>query len=157
MALSSAEKTRRYRAHRRGDHALCDPARRCAAVEQVVRSEVDASGDFHGQRARTLLSELAASVAHDVMGEILLEEAARTLDRLDLLRGSGEVDAMTEARQQVGSLQRLLVDIRKIAGVAASAPPAARQPAARDPEPEKDVPRDDFASRLAARRAAASG
>src|SRR4051794_11632992 len=99
MAMTSAEKTRRSRAHKRGDHSLCDPRRRCEVVEQVIRSEVESSAGSHGERARTLLEQLAESVEHDVMGEILLEEAARTLDRLDLLRGSAEVDAMTEARQ----------------------------------------------------------
>lgn len=157
MALTSAEKTRRHRAHKRGDHSLCDPARRCEVVEQVIRSEVESSTSGHGERARTLLAQLAENVAHDVMGQILLEEAARTLDRLDLLRGSAEVDAMTEARQQVGSLQRLLVDIRKIAGTAAPAPPAARPPANHPMAEEGGTCDDDFASRLAARRAAAAG
>lgn len=42
MADDAAARARRYRAHRRGDHSLCDPERRCDVTAPAVTRDVSA-------------------------------------------------------------------------------------------------------------------
>jgi hypothetical protein len=162
MPMTSAEKTRRYRAHRIGDHSLCDPSRRCEAVEAVIRAEVDASpGPERGDRAQALWDEWAERVQGNVLAGIYLDEACRSLDRIDRLRANGEPAAMTEARHQATAMKSMLSEVRKELGLPL---PTAKAAAKTPPAPDDDLDdeggevadRDDFASRLAARRAKAS-
>lgn len=157
MADTPAERKRRSRAHLRGDHSLCSAERRCEAVEAVLRAEIaEEPLPERGPRAQALFDEMS-ELALGPMERVLLEEACRCVDRLDLLRNAVEVAAMTEARHQATALRGLLAEIRRAAGAPAGKPTTTK-PAAKTPdEPSEGAVRDDFASRLAARRAAAAG
>lgn len=156
--MTGAERQRRYYRHHKGDHSLCDPARRCEAVEAVTLAEAAADPEpGRGERARALWDDLAEQVAHDVMARLQLEEACRVLDRLDLLRGAADVASMTEARQQTSTLRSLFADIRKAVGKAtpAKAPEPLADETLTDDEQEGEV--EDFATALARRRSKATG
>lgn len=144
MGLSAAERQRRSRAHKKGDHSLCDPER-CPDVttpvtepaEPVVTPgvtvEVPCTLGSRGRRLfRDFVDEHPGGL--DARQRVVLEEAARTADRLErmdeLIRGdlhtwasivpdSGDglelvVDkTLAEARAQQASLARLLSELRQ--------------------------------------------
>ncbi|WP_337830577.1 hypothetical protein [Pseudonocardia sp. TMWB2A] len=170
MAETSAEKTRRYRAHKRGDHSLCDPKRRCEAVEAVEQAEAADLPDpvapgARGPRARALWDDMHAGLgpAH----RILLDEACRLVDRLDRidavlndrdwfrLRVSEHDDvarvtvdsALAEARQTVTTLKGVVTELRNAAPKAVTGGPAATtvpEPATSPPaDPELDETDDE--------------
>lgn len=171
MALTPAERQERSRRHRRGDHSTCDPARRCEVVERAVLQEASAAGPGRGARARKLWEQLGPRVEHDVMAGVLLEEACRVLDRLDLLRDAADMASMHEARQQTSALRSLLADIRKATEGAGTAATSTGRSKAAPPDPfdhDDEAPNRarqtgggagvvDLATSLAARRAAAAG
>ena len=136
---TAAERQRRYRAHRRGDHSLCDP-NRCnpstvAVTDAVTRHGV--AGVTLGRRGRRLWEQVTADGPELRPTErVLLEEACRIADRLDKLdrllsgdagdwlalaedRGDPErlvivVDrALSEARQQAAVLKQVLAELRQ--------------------------------------------
>lgn len=162
MPMTSAEKQRRHRAHKAGNHELCDPKRRCEAVEQVIRAEIEEAGEPpHGVRGQALWDEWVERVAGNVLAGIYLEEACRALDRIDLLRGTGEPSAMAEARQQLAAMKSALVEVRKELGLPLPKPGAKDAAGTTAPDPaeepqEKGAEVVDMASGLAARRAKAS-
>jgi hypothetical protein len=168
VADSAAERARRAYRHKRGDHSLCDPARRCELIEQAelmdavaVRETLAAPVEgSRGEMLRSLLSEPSLGPLHLV----LVEEAARIADRLDRLDLSlnrkgewlrverddgGDVvvtvdSVLAESRQQAATLKALVAEIRTALPVK---------------EPEKPEPKTgglgDLSARIAARRGAA--
>ncbi len=94
VALSAAERQRRSRAHKKGDHSHCDPER-CDAVTTPVTetSPTAVTSDVTdpelltlGHRGRRLVSEVLAE--HPTLGRrqrVLLEECARAADRCERL------------------------------------------------------------------------
>jgi hypothetical protein len=185
MALTAAERQRRSRAHRSGDHSGCDPAR-CPDVTPAVTTVTseDVTPDVTEpvpaelrDRGRRLYREVLEE--HQQLGareRIVLEEAARTADRLDmldrLLRGDAFVWAriefagegrrdlvvdktLAEARQQQGTLARLLGELRQsLAPAAAKEPPAPANPA---PSTSGGGKLADLTARIAQRRGQTAG
>ncbi|NMO52013.1 hypothetical protein HH310_12500 [Actinoplanes sp. TBRC 11911] len=189
MALTPAERQRRSRAHRKGNHEWCDPEA-CADVTPVVTpvAEPAVTEDVTdprlsqlGARGRRLYSDtLAEHPDLSPRARVVLEEAARTADRLErldaLLRGDVDefasvrfADGRTElvvdrtlgeARAQQASLARLLSELRQQLdpadaqpSVPATPPPAAAAPAG----PKRGGKLVDLQARIAAARAATAG
>lgn len=106
MGATDAERARRYRRHRAGDHSLCLPGR-CDALEASTGA-VTAPNDVtvvtntgeerdvtpYGPRGQQLWGELTAGQTPDPARRVLIEEACRLADRLDkldaLLTGSSD-------------------------------------------------------------------
>lgn len=169
MAQTAAERARRYRKHKAGDHLLCD-ARRCgvSAVVPVTRDAVTPAPAGLGARGRRLWRELATPATPPAQ-RVLMEEACRIADRLErldaILRGESDAWArfkvgedsdevmvvvdrvMSEARQQAVALRQLVAELRQAAGV--SKPSGQQQ--------QGGSLRDQLAARRAARLANAAG
>lgn len=140
MGDSPAERQRRYRAHRAGDHVFCDPARCNPDTVAPVTSPRDVTA-VTLQVKPPPLNAPGRKLWHDLGGDdlrgdawVLLVEACRITDRLDkldrLLAGdsdawlrfsvnedAGEVTviidkAMSEARQQATTLKTLFAELR---------------------------------------------
>lgn len=187
MGLSPAERQRRSRAHRKGDHSLCDPER-CADVTAPVTAdpEPDVTGPVTdpvleqlGARGRRLYREVLAEQPElGPRQRVVLEEAARTADRLErldrLLRAEvGEfasvrfaegrtelvVDrTLAEARAQQASLARLLGELRHSLAPAESTPSVPAAPAAAPAGQQAGGGKlVDLRARIAAARAATQG
>lgn len=136
---TAAERQRRYRAHKRGDHTLCDPDR-CdpsTVTRSSTRDGVTATPPGLGVRGRRLWLQVTGGGPELRPTErVLLEEACRIADRLDKLdrliggdaadwlalvedRGDPErvvvvIDrALSEARQQAAVLKQLLAELRQ--------------------------------------------
>lgn len=153
VGSTNAERQRRYRRHKAGDHTLCDPSRCSGTAPSAVTSPVT-SDVTRGQRLWR--DERGDSLTGG--RRALLEEACRIADRLDrldaILRGDAAAwmtvrvgdESMTvvvdkvlaEARQQAAVLKQILAEIR--------------QGAANKPESGGSVI-DQLAARRAARRA----
>jgi len=138
---SSTERSRRLRAHRKGDHSLCLAT--CDGTAVAVASATRATPVGLGARGRKLWRELTADEPGPAE-RLLIEEACRIADRLDKLdaqlRGDAEawlrfvVDdtgaevtitidrALAEARQQAVALKALLAELRQAAPKAAARP-----------------------------------
>jgi hypothetical protein len=90
---SAAERQKRYRLHRKGDHRLCDPARRCE--EQEVRETAEAVATLatqdvqpgRGPRGAALWAAMA-DVELGPMHRMLLDQLCRAVDRLDRFEAS---------------------------------------------------------------------
>lgn len=138
MADSPAVRTRRSRAHARGDHSLCNPDRCADAGEPLPSSS---TGDELGERGARLWREMTSQVAAPLGPAqlVLLEEACRMADRLDRLNGvlcSREEETwlrfdvredgtevrvvidgvLSEARQQATALRGLVAELARTAG-----------------------------------------
>jgi len=165
---TNAERQRRYRAHKAGDHSLCDPARRCDETATVtgVTLRPDATGRLD-TTGRQLWAELAGEEAEGAR-RVLILEACRIADRLnrldDLLAGDASAwmafvaqrdndevveividKPLAEARQQAIALKQLVAELRQ--GAAG---------ASQQPGQEVSV-FDQLAARRAARLANAAG
>lgn len=151
MADSDALRAKRAYRHRKGDHSLCDPARRCEAGEQaetvaaVAEVAVLPDGGY-GPRGAAFRAAMAG-VELGPMHRLLVDEAARMADRLDrldaALRRRGEwlrqelddggtvivqVDGvLAEARQQAATLKALVGEIRAALPRPAVTPPKRRE------------------------------
>jgi len=178
--LTPAERQRRHRAHKRGDHSLCDPAR-CGPTPATVTPpapDVPVTRDTVtppaglGERGCRLWGELATTTTAPAV-RVLIEEACRIADRLERLdaicRGESDVwarfsvdrdgdevtvvidRALSEARQQALALRQLVADIRQAAGSAGTAP------GHQGSSGHQGGGRDDLASRRKARLADATG
>ena len=139
MGTPAAERQRRSRAHRRGDHSLCDSSR-CddgVTVTDSVTVPAKARGPELDARGRRLWQQVADEGPGLRPAErVLLEEACRTVDRLDrldrMLRGDeaawarfhsvnedGSIvqvvinNLLSEARQQQVTLKQLLGELRQ--------------------------------------------
>jgi len=93
MPDSPAERQRRARRHRRGDHSLCDPARRCELIEQAETTEAVAELTAQdvpagrGPRGAALWADMAG-VELGAMHRMLLDQLCRAVDRLDRLEAA---------------------------------------------------------------------
>lgn len=172
MADSPAERARRARRHKKGDHSLCDPARRCQLIEQTEVREAVASQESResprGPRGQELWDALASAdlgPAH----RLLLDETCRMADRLDRLDASLEnkntwlrfeaadggsvvvvVDGvLAEYRQQVATLRSLVAEIRAVLPKASGKPAPESAP--------KGGGLADLTSRIADRRKSTAG
>jgi hypothetical protein len=98
MPDTAAERARRARRHKKGDHSLCDPARRCEIVEQVELAEAVAAtdertervGSRYGPRGRTLWDAVVGEPGIGPVQRDQLDEACRMADRLDRLHHVAE-------------------------------------------------------------------
>ena len=116
---TAAERQRRYRAHKRGDHSLCDPNRGCNGVTPVTGGSAGsgpAAPTGLGARGHRLWAALAESIpgpAHLV----LVEEACRIADRLDRLDralvDSEEIGVEPPDASNDFAMMRLPVDIER--------------------------------------------
>jgi hypothetical protein len=161
---AGAERQRRYKRHKAGDHSLCLPA----SCDKAGQSSPTVTVGGRGERGARLWAEMADGLgpAH----RVLLEEACRIADRLDrldaLLEGrqdawlrfdssrddGGEVrvviDALLgESRQQATALRGLVAEIR--AAMGKSGRPVPVKP--------KGAGLGDLSARIAARRGAPAG
>jgi hypothetical protein len=145
MDATAAERQRRYRAHKAGNHTLCDPDRDCG---DDVTPPVTRHPPLRGRGKR-----LWADLGGDSLAggrRVLLEEACRIADRLDkldallsgdatswveLVESKGDPDrqevvidkALAEARQQAVALKALISELRQ----EAAPKPVAEPPAAK--------------------------
>lgn len=183
VALSASERQRRSRAHKKGDHSLCDPERcgdvtppvttvTAPDVTEAVTPEVPAGLGARGRRLyEQALGEFPQLGSRE---RVVLEEAARTADRCEqldrTLRGDERVWAriqvperdglvlvvdktLAEARQQQATLARLLSELRQHLAPAT----AGKDVPAAPPVPQTGGGAlADLTARIAARRAAAS-
>lgn len=141
MGATNAERQRRYRAHKAGNHSLCDPSRCSGATEAAVTSPVTGVMRNGETRGRRLWREMDGDSRTG--GErALVEEACRITDRLDRLDGllDGDLESLlrfrisddgtevtvtvnnvlAEARQQAAVLKQIVSELRQ-----SSAKPAA--------------------------------
>ena len=168
---SSTERSRRLRAHRKGDHSLCLAT--CDGTAVAVASATRATPVGLGARGRKLWRELTADEPGPAE-RLLIEEACRIADRLDKLdaqlRGDAEawlrfvVDdtgaevtitidrALAEARQQAVALKALLAELRATRAPAKTGRAAAERPASTEPEVRGVT---DLTARIRDRRAQA--
>jgi hypothetical protein len=174
VTATATERQRRSRAHRRGNHSLCDPLRcdgQAPAVPVTGRvTSVTPGGVTLGPRGQRLWEDLEPTTT-DPGARLLLEEACRIADRLDrldrALAGKGNewlrfrrdedggtvivyIDkALGEARQQQVALKQLLSELRQ------SRAPAKKSTAAPAGQPQSGGGGvADLTARLAARRTA---
>jgi hypothetical protein len=189
MALSPADRQRRSRAHKRGDHGLCDPER-CehvtpAVTEPAVTPVTPAVTDWPqvelGHRGRRLYAGVVDEHPDlSARARVVLEEAARVVDRLEtldrLLRGDVFVWAhvetgasgrrelvvdktLAELRQQQGTLARLMGELRQALAPAGEKPATSVTPPAPGQKPAGGGGGGlaDLTARIAARRAGTAG
>lgn len=101
MADSAADRSRRARAHRRGDHSLCDPVR-CAARAAPVRVVEGGPGPGEGVETAVLLWTEMLDIG-DVDPRRPLVSAALALGRAVDQAGPGQLPALVrELRMFVG-------------------------------------------------------
>jgi hypothetical protein len=170
MVDSAAERARRARRHKKGDHSLCDPERRCeamaaAAARDAAARPVSTDDCWYGPRGKQLRDALADAElgpAH----KVLVDEAARMADRLDRLDSAlndkgtwlrfetadgGEIvvtvdNVLAEARQQATALKGIVAELRAAMPRAEKSKPAAKAGGL-----------GDLSARIAARRNASTG
>jgi hypothetical protein len=160
VALSPADRQRRSRAHKRGDHSLCDPERCGDVTPPVTEPAVTAVTEpvTHwplvelGPRGRRLYAGVVDEHPDlSARARVVLEEAARVTDRLEtldrMLRGDVFVWAhvetgalgrrelvvdktLAEVRQQQGTLARLMGELRQALTPAGEKPATPVAPAA---------------------------
>lgn len=152
MPDSAAERARRAYRHKRGDHSLCDPARRCELIEQTETREAVASAqarshDRYGSRGAAVRQSMA-EVELGPLHQLLVDEACRIADRLDRLDAALEnkgtwlrhettdggdivitVDGvLAEARQQATALRGLVAEVRAVLPKPTAKPGARSKP-----------------------------
>lgn len=174
MTSTNAERQRRYRLHKAGDHSECSPDRACRAKGEPAETPVTGSG--YGPGGDRLWRELGGERL-DGGTRVLAIEACRMVDRLDRLHEmlavpthewmfvvkdpqSGSLvllidKVVAEARLMATALKAILAELRQRpdADVGADPAPAPSPTPAPAPEatPEAEV---EYGDQLAARRAA---
>lgn len=176
MADSSTERSRRRRAHAKGDHSLCKPDRCRHALGSAEPEPVEVEADepelaeapyAFGPRGARLWREMTIG-ALTPSQRVLVEEACRIADRLDRLDRAlagdvfevavspfGEMHLivtgpLAEARMQATALKGVLAELRQQGG-AGAASKAGNEAA------DKGVHGvSDLTARIAARRPQAS-
>lgn len=148
VALTAAERKRRSRAHGRGDHTLCDPARCDGTVTPAVTtSRSQAAPARLGRRGKALWEQLhEAGRTYSAAHRALVEEACRLADRLErldqILHGDATAlaqlveqvpggttytlvvnSALTEARLHATSLKQLVAELRQASSAATAGTP----------------------------------
>ncbi|MEW2474621.1 hypothetical protein AB0875_12600 [Micromonospora gifhornensis] len=148
---TGAERQRRYRAHKQGDHSLCPPGRQDCVTVTSSPSAVTRDTP-RGPRLRARGQRMWDQLVGDddpVEVVALVEEICRTADRLDRLDAIvngrdrawltlevddvGEVTVVVdkvlgEARQQQMTFKGLLAELRAIRGASAKSPAGRRAP-----------------------------
>lgn len=167
MADSDAERQKRYRRHKAGDHSLCDPAR-CEAAGPPGPSVTESRG-------RRLWQEMHEGLKPGQL--VLLEEACRIADRLDRLdaqldgedwlrfRVNDDVTDVTvtvdrvlsEARQQAVALKQLISELRQSSGVQRPGRPQVGSGESGSGSPGKAGGVVDLKARIAERRGSTAG
>jgi hypothetical protein len=170
VADSAAERSRRAYRHRKGDHSLCDPQRRCEAVAAAEMRDAAAQPltqrnceyGPRGQQFRDALLDAELGPAH----QLLVDEAARMADRLDRLDSAlndkgtwlrfestdgGDIvvtidNVLAEARQQATALKGIVAELRAALPAAEKRKPAATAGGL-----------GDLSARIAARRNTSAG
>ena len=178
----AAERSRRYRAHKRGDHSLCPPDREdCAAVAVtpgVTRRDAD-TGEAPTVRLRARGRRMWDQLVSDgdpIEVVVLVEEICRCADRLDRLDAIvngrdrawltlevddvGEVTVVVdkvlgEARQQQTTFKALLAELRAIRGASSKNTGRGRTPQSSGKGGGGGVA--DLAARIRARQRGAAG
>jgi hypothetical protein len=178
VALTPAERQRRSRAHRRGDHSLCELGR-CDAVTAAVTAvtSADVTPDVTAgplappdldARGRWLWAQLSAGDPPPPEQQVLIAEACRIADRLDrldaLLRDedtwarlqvpdnaaeTGEVRLVVNAA--IGEARQQALALKGLAAELRAAKATGRTPA------KEGSVLDQLAARRATRRANATG
>ncbi|MGH3096954.1 MAG: hypothetical protein ACRDMV_13265 [Streptosporangiales bacterium] len=139
MAGTDAQRARRYRRHKAGDHSLCTPGR-CPALTApsvvMIAAESAEQGRVLGRSGAELWDRIMADQTPGPVQAVLLLEACRITDRLDALDrqlrgedwlrfrhdGSGvEVTVyvdkvLAEAREQAVALKTILAELRQSLG-----------------------------------------
>ncbi|SDZ55277.1 hypothetical protein SAMN05216215_109715 [Saccharopolyspora shandongensis] len=143
MPESAAERQRRYRRHKAGDHGLCIPGR-CPAVTPTVTRDNEPDRVTLGPSGQRLWAAMTDGGPLPAMQAVLLLEACRIADRLDKLdaqlRGEDwlrfDVDetgaevtvivdrVLSEARQQATALKQIVAELRQTAGGGKAKPAA---------------------------------
>lgn len=138
MGATNAERQRRYRAHKRDDHTLCDPSR-CPDATSVTVTQPVTGVTRNTERLGPVGSRLWRELNGDraTAGQrVLTLEACRIADRLDKLDRllSGDADnwvslvevkgdpdrqevvidkPLAEARQQATALKQIVAELRQ--------------------------------------------
>jgi hypothetical protein len=110
VASTPAERQRRSRSHKRGDHSLCDPSR-CrgdVTVTSAVTRDVTAEAGLVrparlGARGRQLWDQMTAGVTLGPAELVLVAEACRLADRLERFDSflAGESDRWVQFREDL--------------------------------------------------------
>ncbi|MDG4799038.1 hypothetical protein [Micromonospora sp. WMMD980] len=181
---TAAERQRRYRARKRAEQAQHASEVTASVTPGVTRDAVtapEAGPRELGARGRRLWQQVASDGPALKPAElVLLEEACRTADRLDvldrILRGDEDYwvrlhtanedgsivkvvlnNALAEARQQQVALKALLAELRTSQAGGPAKPGAGKQPAPAGTGGGGVAGVADIAARIAARRAQAAG
>lgn len=113
MAGTDAERARRYRRHKAGDHSLCVEGR-CAALNDDRQAETPAEPlgpDGLDAAGRRLWDEMTADGTVAPMQAMLLLQACRIVDRLDRLdRQLRGEDWLRFRHEETGDEVRVYVD-----------------------------------------------
>jgi len=166
MALSTVERQRRSRRHRRGDHGICDPLRCPAACPEAlgvaVTAVTETVTESRGQRLWRQMTTPGHPLSPAVL--VLLQETCRIADRLDRLHAHLEggtwlewvasgadgtrvtvvVDGLlAETRHHAVALKGLVTELRQSAG---------HLPADAAAAPTESSGISDLTARIAARR-----
>jgi hypothetical protein len=143
MAATSTERSRRHRAHGRGDHSLCDRRRGCVRGERPAAAPAPNPYMPLSERSRALHDELAPGA--DPLARLLLTETLRIADRLDhfdqLIAGKsrrgewlrltegdhGETrvvvdDLLAEARQHGTTFKAMIAELMRLLPTAPATP-----------------------------------
>lgn len=143
MGATDAERARRYRKHKAGDHSdclpeRCDAAKASSEAVTVTPNVTTVTRDrdvTYGTRGQKLWDELTAGGEPEPARRVLVQEACRIADRLDeldaFLKGTSDawlrfsvsddgtevtviVDkALSEARQQQMTLRAIVSELRQ--------------------------------------------
>lgn len=112
MALTAAERARRSRAHKKGDHSLCD-SERCEQAPATPRDGRDDPPPGLRERGRWLWRQMIPGQSWGPAQRVMIEEACRLADRMDqldrLLRGDIDVWARLLVDEDTGTAA-LVVD-----------------------------------------------
>lgn len=136
MGATDAARQRRYRAHKAGNHELCDPARRCDVTGSVTQpatrvpagprllatgrrlwDELDGEQST-GQRRVLVLEACRIADRLAQLDRILSGDARDWLDLVEDKAADGVVEVvitkpLAEARQQATALARLTAELRQ--------------------------------------------
>jgi hypothetical protein len=172
---SAAERQKRYRLHRKGDHRLCDPSRRCEAeeaaetVEAVATLAAQETTPGRGPRGAALWESMA-EVELGPMHRMLLDQLCRAVDRLDRFEAAlankrtwMRFEADDDGRTVVVVVDNVVAEVRQLEAtvktLVAEIKSALPKESAKTPmhPSRKGGGLSDLTARIAARREGAAG